>query len=155
MPVIGWRAVLLLPALLAIAVWDARTRRIPNVCIAVLLAADWLLFVAVSPDLPLLAYVGTCSVLAGGAVLAVGVGFDAVAMRMGDAPAIGGGDVKLVAAFAAMPSCDSIFPVLLIACALALLYALFSGKGPKDTIPFGPFLVTGFAISVIVVPLVV
>ena len=67
----GWRAILLLPALLAIALWDARTRRIPNACIAALLATDWLLFAAENPNPMLLARTGFYSALAGGAVLAV------------------------------------------------------------------------------------
>lgn len=155
MPVVGWRAILLLPALLAIAVWDMRTRRIPNTLIAVLLAVDWLMFVASGPDSAHLARVGACSLLAGCAVLAVGVGFDALAIRIRGVRAIGGGDVKLVAAFAAMPSCESLGLVLFIACFLALLYALVSGKGRRDTIPFGPFLASGFTFVAIVIPFVV
>lgn len=154
MPVNGWRAVLLVPALMAIAVWDAKTRRIPNICIAVLLASDWLLFSAANPDPMLLVRMGLHSILVGGAVLAAGVGFDALVMRLGGVRAIGGGDVKLVAAFAAMPSCESLCLTLLIACALALLYALISGKGRKDAIPLGPFLAAGFTLSSIAVPLV-
>ena len=146
----GWRAILLLPALLAIALWDARTRRIPNACIAALLATDWLLFAAENPNPMLLARTSFYSALAGGAVLAAGVGFDYAMMRFGGVRAIGGGDMKLVAAFAAMPACASLTLVLFCACVLALLFAFVTGKGRKDTIPFGPFLAAGFILGALV-----
>ena len=155
MPVDGWCAILLLPALLAIALWDARTRRIPNACIAALLATDWLLFAAENPNPMLLARTGFYSALAGGAVLAAGVGFDYAMMRFGGVRAIGGGDMKLVAAFAAMPACASLVLVLFCACVFALLFAFVTGKGRKDTIPFGPFLAAGFILGALVESLVV
>lgn len=153
--VIGWRAILLLPALLAIALWDIRTRRIPNSVIAVLLAADWLLFAAENPDLMFLACTGFYAVLAGGAALVVGAGLDAAATHLGGVRAIGGGDVKLVAAFAAMPTCGSLCLVLFFSCVLALLFAFVTGSGRKDTIPFGPFLAAGFMLGSIAESLVV
>ena len=155
MPVDGWRAILLLPALLAIALWDARTRRIPNACIAVLLAADWLRFAVGNPDPMFLVCTGLRHMLSGAAVLAAGVGFDYAMMRFGGVRAIGGGDMKLVAAFAAMPACASLTLVLFCACVLALLFAFVTGKGRKDTIPFGPFLAAGFILGALVESLVV
>lgn len=149
------RAFLLLALLACISLRDARTRRIPNRLTLGLLAVDWL-FVGLSSDgladlacriLPLLA----CGLLCLGALLAL----SAIVERACGSPSFGGGDVKLMAAFAAMECAPPLWAILLLASAMALLYSRIRGLGLKDAIPFAPFLGAGFILAVLLEPLLV
>jgi leader peptidase (prepilin peptidase)/N-methyltransferase len=146
-----WRAVLLAPflgVLLALAVIDARTRKLPNRIVypALAVAAAYLLLAGVAGapvDL----------VAAGIGLLAYGGGLLVVALV--SPRGMGMGDVKLAALIGLVLGALGLRYVA-VAAGLGILLggvgalvALLAGASRKQAVPFGPFLAAGAAAAVL------
>lgn len=143
----GLRTFLLISVLSLIAASDIRTRRIPDACSLALVLIDWGFLAVGSESLrsclgQILALSAMGLLVCAGLLLAAGI-----AGRIFGGSVFGGGDIKLIAAFAAMPSAPSLCLLLLLSCLLALCFAGFKGLRLKETIPYAPFLVAGFVIA--------
>ena len=144
-PVVGAVSCLLGLAMLAITLEDAKRFIIPDIiCLPMIpagLIAAKFLSAPVLADEVLLAHLGA-SVLGGGALLLVRYGYQAFRAHEG----LGLGDVKLAAVAGAWTGMSGIGSVLLIACAVAIVYvgamAIHRSLDLSRTtaVPFGAFL---------------
>jgi len=149
-----WRAVLLAPfvgVLLALAVIDARTKKLPNRIVYPTLAAS-AVYLAVAA-------------LAGGPVdlLGAGIGFLAyggglLVVALVSPKGMGMGDVKLAALIGLVLGALGLRYVA-VAAGLGILLggvgavvALLAGASRKQAVPFGPFLAAGAVLAVFVAP---
>lgn len=135
--------------LVAVAIIDWRTRRIPNVLVATLVALRLILFAAAlvlenASAFESLATNATASIVFTAATLAA----KAVADRQARFETLGLGDVKLIAAACLFLTFDQALLALFIASTAALVLALYFRIRHQDTtFPFGPALSLGFLIS--------
>ena len=145
-------AVLACGALLAVALIDWETFLIPDELSLGLVAAG----VLCAPLNPYFAggawWTSALWSLAGGAAgLALGWGLAAAGEAMLKKEALGGGDVKLLAAVGAWAGAIGAFDCLLIGSTLGSIYGLrliLAGRARRsDPIPFGPFLAAGAAFN--------
>lgn len=133
-----WRiaTAILATLLIAVAVIDARTRRIPDLLNLAILAcgfaAAWRLNLSITAALI-------------GAVLGYALIFAANALfrKWRARDGIGMGDAKLLGALGAWVGWMGLPFVGLAASAAGLAYALLRGRSSTDTMPFGPFLAAG------------
>lgn len=114
------------------SIYDTRTLRIPNLVSGLVLAlgvaAAWL-------DDRLMEGAVLC--------LAVALGLAALDMALRRArarPALGGGDIKLLAAVSVWLGVDLFPACLVLAAASALVWAKARGLAPGEKLPFGPFI---------------
>lgn len=127
----------LIAILIALTVSDLQYRLLPNRIIypALLLFTCWRLMFH---PLPLWAY--ALGFLAGGGLL-YGVSFAAVKLRR---PAMGGGDIKLMALLGLVMGIELVLVTILLSSLLAVLTALLliaaRRLGRRDFIPYGPFI---------------
>lgn len=141
MPIL--RLFLLAAILLAISVSDIRSRKIPNMLVIAFLSVQLASIIAqsvnVQEGVKQALFAAVFYVIATALLFLVMHLLSGVIGKNG----IGGGDIKLITAFACVLGISRAMLACIIACALALLFARLKGLGKSDAFPFGPFLSIG------------
>ena len=149
-----WRAVLLAPflgVLLALAVIDARTKKLPNRIVYPTLAVS-AVYLAVA------ALAGAPVDLLGAGIGFLGYGGGLLVVALVSPKGMGMGDVKLAALIGLVLGALGLRYVA-VAAGLGILLggvgavvALLAGASRKQAVPFGPFLAAGAVLAVFVAP---
>jgi leader peptidase (prepilin peptidase)/N-methyltransferase len=149
-----WRAVLLAPfvgVLLALAVIDARTKKLPNRIVYPTLVAS-AVYLAVA------ALAGAPVDLAGAGIGFLAYGGGLLVVALVSPKGMGMGDVKLAALIGLVLGALGLRYVA-VAAGLGILLggvgavvALLAGASRKQAVPFGPFLAAGAVLAVFVAP---
>ncbi len=125
--------------LLALSLWDAAERIIPDSLLLALAANRllWLVLLRERPAEAALEILTACAVPA--ALLALVLAAEKLLGR----EVMGGGDLKLLFSLALYMSWAELLLGLLLSCLLGLLWAALAGRRGDAAVPFGPFLAAG------------
>lgn len=144
------RYLILLPFLFVIAIIDAREMRIPNRILFIMILVRMIIFIAefmIYRDSALTLFINS---LAGGAAAGGLFGLCYIVSRK----SIGAGDVKLLAVCGLFLGFSAIVGAIIMISLCALIYGIagmiLKKNGLKDSIPFGPFVLIGTVLAMVI-----